>query len=410
MSRRSPSLFLLAAGWALFGCGQVEADHPLDPDTPASQQHRARVRGQLVFPAGLDQATLDATLVRLFPAETDAAAAYEVATDVRGNFLFAAVDPGLYRLHAAVPGHSASDLFLSMGRLEDIDVGRLLLRVDGEVVLAPVRGRARLRDAQEHGGITVAAGDSGRVAVTADDGRFVLDVPPGDYTLHVHHPGYVEQSIDVSVPAGGIELEAQVLLPPAPGSVSGHVALRRFGDTERVGVVSVTLEGVDDAAGVSPPGDGCPDCVLEGLGLEFAFGELDPGAWTLTVRAEGYDAHSELITVGPGEGARRVVELAHASTGADAVALTGEISLADGAPPGGTRVAVRFERWDLPFATAVADVDGEFSLAAAPDEPYQRVVDRDGYDALTVGPVAYDPADGRFEDEAGAPISLTLQP
>ncbi len=384
------------------GC-RVEADHPLDPDTPTSKQHKARLGGQVAFADGLTQAKREATKVRLIGVDTDATT-YVVKPDSQGSFLFKAVEPGQYRLRVATEGYFGDDRLLVLGRLEEVDVGRIVMRPGDEVLLAPIVGRARLQGAEGHAGTTVAADDTGRVAMTADDGRFVLDVPAGAYTLLVAHAGHVSQTVEIVVPTGGTELAAQVLLVPVDGRVSGVVRLRRFGDADRVAAIDVVLqqeEGESLVAAVA---------AADGDERAFEFEGLATGTWTLTAQAEGYDEWSRVLTLGPGAVSTHDIELPHSSTGPDVVDLGGRVVLADGGGPGGTRIAVGFDRWDTPFSTAVTDADGAFVLTAAPDEAYTLRAERDGYDAAVLAPVTWDADDQRFEDEDGDPIVLTLRP
>lgn len=392
-------------GWVVVlvvaGCGQVEADHPLDPDTPTSKQHKARISGALVYPTvdGLppdDTAAGDAR-VQLFPGEKSASAEFEVRIDASGNFRFDAVDPGVYRMHVVAPGYVTDDRILSTSALLDFDVGRVVLRAaGGGVVLGVVTGRARLQGADNHAGTLVTAGDTGRVAVTDYDGRFALDVPPGAYTLLVRHDGYAAREVEVEVDGDGTELDAQVLLEPIPATVTGDVTLRRFSTGPRVAAVVVTLQGATGEPMVDGP--------------LFDFDALAPGTWTLSAEAEGYETFLETTTLGPGDALEVPIELLHVSTGAGAVTLAGTVAPSDGAAPGGTRVEIRADPWDVVFASVVADTDGGFTLPAAPDERYMLHVEREGYDALAAGPFAYDAEDARFEDEDGAPVSLTLEP
>ncbi len=398
MSWRGPTMLVLCLAAA--GCDQVEADHPLDPDTPTSKQHKARISGTLVFPTadGLpDEAGANDTRVQLFGGGNDEAAEFEVRIDANGGFRFEAIDPGLYRMHISAPGYVSDDRILSTSALEDFDVGRVVMRVEvAGIVLGTVSGRARLNGADNHAGTLVVAVDTGRVAVTAYDGQFALDVPPGDYTLLVRHDGYAAREVEVSVDTGGTELDAQVLLEPTSGSVSGTVTLRQFSSEPWVAAIEVSLET-----------DGADPQVA---GAAFAFADLAPGTYTLTANVDGFDRFSETLEVGPGEAHDAEIELNHASTGSAAVALEGTVTLSDGQAPGGTRVEVRAEPWNVPFASVVADSGGRFTLAAAADERYTLDVERDGYGPAVVGPVAYDAEDGRFEDEDGAPVSLTLDP
>jgi uncharacterized protein YjbI with pentapeptide repeats len=73
-------------------------------------------------------------------------------------------------------------------------------------------------------------------------------------------------------------------------------------------------------------------------------------------------------------------------------------------------VQVRIVDGDVAFGPAVAtDAAGDFAIAASPEERYVVTVTRDGYDPVApLGPLTWDAADGRFEDEGGSPVAATL--
>ena len=382
----------------VLGCGPVEADHPLDPETPPEQRHRARLSGQLVLPGGAPVAK-DA-LVRLFAADESVAARYEESADAEGAFRFDGVDPGLYRFGAAVPGYVADDRVVLLGSLEHLDLGRVLLRPAAETARVTLRGRAVLQGAASHLGVTISVGEEEGLAFTAPDGRFILDVRPGSYTVAAEHPGYSGAQVEVEVGPAGAELAEPLTLVPEPGAVRGSVTLRRFASAARRGTIVVQLTREGEEALEAEVVDGA-----------FAFTEVPQGAYGLEASAPGYDPVTRPVGVAPGaEVVVDPIDLPHASTGPDAVRFVGAVSvLGDGGAPAGTRVELSFADGGA-FASAVADVDGAFAVDAAPDERYRTRIDRDGFGALMSGPFAWDAADERFEDEEGDPVTLELTP
>ncbi len=302
----------------LFGCGRVEADHPLDPDTPPEKQHKARLSGQLVGPpADADHTEWE---VNLFSGDSDAVSAlFTQRVDAEGNFLFEAVPPGLYRFSASVPGYAADDRILRLGSLDDFHIGRVLLRPVGDA---------------------------------ADE----------------------------------------------PGGVTGKVSLRRFLTVARLTAAKVELS--DGRAARSPVADGT-----------VSFADVAVGDYVVTVRAPGYDPVSRPVRVTSGADVDfGTIELPHASTGGDAQPISGTVALSDGGAPGGTRIEVRIADTELVLASVVADVDGVFLAAAAPEEGYTLHVSRAGYQAVSAGPYVFDEGNGRFEDGAGEPPALALDP
>ncbi len=72
----------------------------------------------------------------------------------------------------------------------------------------PVRGIVRTAAGAPLAGVVVAVVAPARSVVTDADGRFQIDLPPGSYTLHVAHAGYVDadQHVDVGTTAQSLDV------------------------------------------------------------------------------------------------------------------------------------------------------------------------------------------------------------
>ena len=104
------------------------------------------------------------------------------------------------------------------------------------------------------------------------------------------------------------------------------------------------------------------------------------------------------------------VGLAHHSNTDEAVTLTGRVRLQESEEIDGTRVHIRLVPDDLPFATAVTDSTGEFSVPASVEETYVIWVRRPGFEPTgTVGPFRWSADLMAFVDEMGELINLELE-
>ena len=101
MSRLSLlSLSLLALLLFVGGCGRVDPSNPYDPDTPADQQHRAALIGQVSVQEGAISEILRQTTITL--EGVDNGELYRVGVRQDGRFRFDDVLSGHYLLGAEI--------------------------------------------------------------------------------------------------------------------------------------------------------------------------------------------------------------------------------------------------------------------------------------------------------------------
>ncbi len=381
---------------ALAGCGPVEADHPLDPDTPRAQQQPSRLAGQLIAPGGGSAELFADARVELWTAADGpddtvvSMTAYAAPIDAAGRFRFDAVTPGTYRLDASADGLAADPLVLTLPAGEVIDIGPVVL----EPLWGTVIGRVLDDAGQTVPAAVVSIGDS--LFVPDGNGRFEVAVPAGAATITAEAPGHepARRALDVE-PGIRTTVGAPLVLVPRAATLTGRVELRRFATDERR--AAITLE-LDDAGDIVAPVDG-----------RFTFDDLAPGAHRIIARANGYDPEERQVVIAAGD--RREldpIELLHASTGPDAVRLTAIIESADGGPVAGVTVAARINT--VPFATAVSDRDGRIDLAAARDDRYWLDVDTAGFAPASLGPLIYAAEHDAFRGIEGDRPRLVLQP
>lgn len=406
MRRRLACCVLAAAALMLAACEHVEPVHPLDPESPGAQQATATLRGALITPPDASSDLFAATEVHVRPAR-DADAAVAVATpDAGGAFAVGGLRPGSYVLTVAAPGLLSDPIAVALSPGETVDLGAIPLRRAEADRPARVTGTVLREDrvAGGHAGVVVSV-DGGPATVSGVDGSFQLEVAAGPATLRFSAPGHLAEARDVVARADEVvTLDAPVVLVALPARVLGRVTLRRFETPDRLARAVVTISRADD------PEDP-PRAVAVDADGAFAFDDVRPGAWRLRATAPGYDAATHAVRARADEAIDLgILELPHASTGPDAVELTGAVRLADNASPSGARVRVRISGTQLVFAELVAADDGAFAVPAAPDETYDVLATLAGYAPLALGPLTYDPDQDRFEDEAGERPVLVLTP
>ena len=373
------------------------------PDSLVLAGEPGRIRGSVRLPDGFAaerMAQVTVTLSRAGRVEGS------VAPQAEGTFVFPAVASGELVVSVAYPGLVGFQRTVELEIAGTTDTGVLTLALPPELTSA-VEGTARLQgvvDPAGHGGIRVEAVGTPFTTITASNGRFRVAVTPGLQTLSFQRDGYGTLTVVQDVVAADVPtpLPAVVVLPAQPGTVRGSVSLAHFGTTQRV--QAATVEVLDPQGArltqAQPTADG-----------RFTLANLAAGPVTLRVTATGYERMTRAVEVPVGG----LVEagdfaLVHKSEGPSAVRFSGTLLAGVGADHSGTLVRVRTTNPDQAFTQTITDADGRFDVAAAPDETYRLAVHRNGFvDPLLDSPWHWDAVDRRFEDDAGAPFTLTLQ-
>lgn len=293
-------------------CADVPASNPFDPATPAAQQQRGRVVGAVRLPAGFGADRLTDGLARLYAADSPAMPAYEAAVEVdaegervAGRFTFGGVEPGLYRVAVQVRGFRGEPRAIALGIGAALDVGVLDLQPSEDAV---IQGAALLAgDAvADHGGTLIEALGTPYTALTAADGAFRLDLPPGTYTLRAGHAGYAPvERADVEARAGDVALlDPPLTLDGAPGRLVGTVALEPgFEDRDALAGVAVTTRPAGDPDAAPRP----VDVQLDEAGQARISAELPAGDYVVRVALDGFFVETRAVTVPVGA----AVDLGH---------------------------------------------------------------------------------------------------
>jgi hypothetical protein len=97
-----------------------------------------------------------------------------------------------------------------------------------------IAGRVTLQGRSTYGGVTVAASGTSSMTTAADGSYWLADVPPATYTVTLSMPGYLQQSLHVTVTSG-----ASITLPDLilrAGDVNGDCT---------VGLMDLVLIGIN---------------------------------------------------------------------------------------------------------------------------------------------------------------------
>lgn len=394
MPARAPLCALIALALTASACGPVDADHPLDPDTPAAEQRPSRIAGRLVAPAG--EGAYDDVTARLYAAEADRdTPTHTSPVDDGGRFRFDAVRPGTYRFDAGDRRLAAAPFALHVPTGEVLDIGDIALEpilgaIEGVVLDdlgAPVDG-ARITIAD-----TPAALDA--------DGRFRATAAAGPTPIVASAPGHrpATRTVDV-VGNTTTTLADPLVLVPRPPTISGRVRLAPFETALRRSTARAALYDAD--------ADPLTETTADPEG-RFVLSPPSPGRYRLELTAPGYDAAALTLDATPGATLELgAIGLQHASTGPDAVWLRGTVRDVAG-PLAGVAVEITLAP-ALPFDRVLTARDGRFALPVAPDEDHHLRIDLDGYAPLDAGPYRYAPDAAAVVDPAGDPPDLVLDP
>ena len=235
---------------------------------------------------------------------------------------------------------------------------------------ARIEGKVSLGDRADSSGIQVFVPGSSLMAMTDAQGNYVITgLTAGRYLVMAQREGYE------SVQLGGVEvgrlmatqrylLPPRVIYRPAPapptpvpiafGAINGRVRLEWEGDEEAaidLSGVLVELEGTSMRTFTDAEGS-------------FYLWNLEPGAYRLAARKEGYTSDLREVDVSAGEEPTEVeLALAPMASRLTRREITGTVRVlsADGTPIEGSS-AVRLNLLELPSFRVVIDEEGYFRI------------------------------------------------
>ena len=134
--------------------------------------------------------------------------------DGAGKFTFDKIPPGKYTLIATAPMFkNRNKIEVDLADLEYTNVSMILDEIPSESAKRGIlRGFVKLEAQEDHSGALIALTGTTIVAVSNNDGHYVLnDVPEGTYTLLAQAEGYVPMVIDRLDVKSGEEIEMEPL-------------------------------------------------------------------------------------------------------------------------------------------------------------------------------------------------------
>ncbi|TMQ11118.1 MAG: carboxypeptidase regulatory-like domain-containing protein [Deltaproteobacteria bacterium] len=264
--------------------GQVIAgiDLVLTPGTvivgKVTDQHGAPVIGAQVSvtPAAHDSAAPGAS-----PGST-----LDAFTDDAGEYKLGPVTGGV-ELRATAYGHGEARRTLELAAVRGATPAQhredLVLVVADAVFAGILEDAAGAPVGGAHLDVVGGVGD-GRHAIVAPDGTFSIDLlPAGPLRLHIEHPAYPPEDVDVV--AGEAHQARARLRLPLGGGVEGAVLDAASG---------APIPGITLAA--SGPGNALAEAATDKLG-RWKLAPLRPGRWKIAVKQPGYLAQARELDV-----------------------------------------------------------------------------------------------------------------
>jgi len=428
MRRQLSIAFLVTvASIMALACDEVEAVHPLDPDTPADRQTPSVLEGRVVSPTGFDANALDEVIIHLDPVSEGLVSRTSEA-ESNGRFTIENVVPGSYRLTAWGPGLTGGPLLLDVRMGSNLGLGSVPL----SPVLGQVKGWVFTTLGQPATGAVVSSDDGYEVTVVDTEGRFTIRVLEGQRVVNVvlaEHDPWRSKPMEVSA-WSEFALEQPVFLPPHPGALHGQVGLRVYSTPRRASRIQMTLlpvmadeeptdegdeTGSDEMSDTENAGtqffpdtrEERRDFSIDGETGIFELDTVEPGVYMLELRAVGYESQRWPVDLRAGESTTLGrLELTHTSDSPRAVQLSGRVRTGGvGLVAVGLQISIesRDASPSLFFARVVTDSNGEFTVPAAPDELYSVRGQVTGFPEIDGGPFQYIPGQGFRAPDGSAP-------
>ena len=357
------------------------------------------LEGTVGLPPGFDASSrlfMVSARVRREGEDTDTAIG---SPSIDGRFLFEALPAGNYRVELALAGFTDAQASSVVPLGERVSIGHITLQPAAQD--SAIVGRAELRGAAEHGGITVSVDGQPYQTTTTREGRYRLEVPSlaqGAYGVTYTKAGFSSEHRQVGpVPGGDVEVADTPILVGQPGHISGLVELDpRFADPALLARVSVRLERLEAGARIrvdqrAPDADGV-----------FLFNDVPAGTYYLFAVLEGFIEGRAVLSLGVGEDASLPVMYLSPDEAGQAATIAGRVlraGRADG-EHGGIRVEAALSGY-----VTLTGANGDFELNVVANT-YTLAFHADGYASDTAGPFVL-AAQGRLT--LPAPVRLQAQ-
>ena len=394
------------------GCSEVAPTNPFDPETPVAQQAKANVTGDVLLPEGeADPSVFEMGQVGLFlqdktaPSRIRACLSEDLAWitnealvtdglissgDNAAVFSLSSVPGGVYDLVLCVQGYVPlviPGLFVERG--VDKALSLRLIAPTVEVSDTFMAGRVTLEGAPENGHGRALVSTVGRPysATTAENGEFIMPLPPGTYDISVSREGFAREvrSDLIVAPNETLTVDDIFLAKDTSGRVRGQLSTT-ITSYEWAGTTEVRLIGDGIARTAIPSATGV-----------FEFEQLAPGLYGLEIISQGHLNISRVIEVVSGELDLEMIALEPESTSESAVYLRGKVYLQDQDRDGPFHrgILVHVLRDNQLVASTLTDIDGEFALVASRLN-YTLRFEKPGYESRNEA-VSWVEGNNRFE-------------
>ncbi len=282
-------------------------------------------------------------------------ATLDAFTDEAGEYKLGPVT-GTVELHASAYGHGEARRTIDLVPVPGAAPGErredLLLAVADATVAGILEDATGATVAGAHIDVVGGVGD-GRHAIVDANGTFSIDMlPAGPLRLHIEHPAYPPDDVDV---VASVATQARARLRLALG---GGVEGALLDAASGAPIASVTLVA-------SGPANALAEASTDKAG-RWKLGPLKPGRWTITIKLPGYLAQVHALDVPvahiPGGTSVRDlrIELARGSL------LGGTVRDARGQRLGGAHVIATARSGAGPTCEADTDGQGEFRIRDCP--------------------------------------------
>ncbi|MBI4818017.1 MAG: carboxypeptidase regulatory-like domain-containing protein [Deltaproteobacteria bacterium] len=279
-------------------------------------------------------------------------------TQADGTYALVGIPPGNWEVEAIAVGYLPNrGEFRKFSAVEDDEGFDFALdragTIEGRVIDTAGRAvpKARVGLLISHGVLAPSP-----VAVTGEDGQFVLDpVPAEELQVHVEAPGHSPKTVDVegaTEPVRRVEIRLSTgrrlagVVKDAFGPVAGARVLLEFSDSEEGRFFAARLDEEDTPA--------VPRGVLTDANGAFSLETPSPSRVVLSAEAKGYRRARHRHQVIEGKDTPVEILLEPSAT------LSGRVLSADGRPASRAVVEVTSDRTAL--ARAETDGEGRFSV------------------------------------------------
>lgn len=307
----------------------------------------------------------------------------QTATNASGQYFFTGLTPSQYNVTVTADGFQSASSGAVVGPNETETVPFIL-----QPNPATIRGIVTDLNGDPIPGVLVEVlNEAGIVTAnttTNGAGQYTVDqLAFGTYRVRFSEPDFQTQILGVTLSPGEIET-LNAALTPDPGRLTGTVT-----DSGTGRPLVGTSVRVVNSAGISVA------AVMTGPDGSFDINSLAPGAYTVTVSADGFGSQNIGAEIAPGE-----TTVLNSSLSRLAGTLTGVVTNTGGTPVRGALIEVYSN--NVLTASAITDDNGSYTISNLSPGSYTVVSSAAGFSTDTTGAV--------IENNRITTVISTLQP